>query len=162
MTSQSIQQQHLNSQNERENCRNAGIAWPPRLWQRVEIFGNRFASDPPGPVLGTIVSMRGTNYGVVPDGIEADNPYPRECYWEELRPVLDDTAPGWVPLRFWKSHLHDPMRPGALDLKLTSGRRAFNCWPRVRPPRFFCFLELDMPYRQYTEHEIAAVRPAQS
>jgi hypothetical protein len=139
-----------------------GISWPPEPWQRVEITGNRLPGDPDGPLLGTVLSRDGSYTLVLPDHyLSLPHIDFRECYWDnELQP-MPTKEPGWVPLPLYKVFLIDWTKPAALDLKLNDGKRAFNCWPKKMPPDFYTFNEMDKPHGRYTEHHVAAVRPAE-
>lgn len=133
-----------------------GVSWPPEPWQRVEVTHNLFHGDP-DVVLGTVLTRNGSYTEVLLDHTSDI----RNCYWDnELRPVLTK-EPGWVPIALYKQCLIDWTKPAALDLKLTNGKRAFNCWPKKMPPDFYIFNEMEKPHGRYTEHHVAAVRPAE-
>lgn len=146
----------------RKNLQDAGISWPPKPWQRVEIANADFDGNPEFQLFGTVLQRDGSCTLVLPDFQTPTPTAPREFYWDnELRPVLDDKQPGWVPFAIWKQYLYDPTSPQKLMLKLNDERESwiFDVWPKLRPPRFVYFLQLGHPHGQYNEFQIAAVRP---
>ena len=143
----------------RPTPRTGPVPWPPKQWQRVELT-LRAPLDPPGRLLGTVLLVTAFSVLILPDWQTPGNPYGRECLPIHLKPVPDQTAPGWVPVSFWKEYLYNDRAPVELDLKLRTGRWVFETFGHKKPPQFFYFTSREKPYHQYSEHEIAGVRPS--
>lgn len=145
----------------RQQLAAAGIQWPPAPWQRVEITGNRYKADPAGRLLGTVLRVNGGYYYVLPDCQLASDPYPRECYAEELAPVFDDVAPGWVPYGFWVREMSAARNRSAnFDLVLNMGTWAFECFPKALVTGDFQFQAVGKPYTRYNHTSIIKLRPS--
>lgn len=149
----------LAQQSERQQWAAAGIAWPPLPYQRVEVTGNSHRADPPGRLLGTVLTRDGSYTGVLLD----HNSQVRECYCDnELRPMLDECHPGWVPYALWLQHIAPTAdRTLTYDLKLTDGTWRFGCFAKPLVTGDYQFQEAAKPYGRYNHHSIAGIRPSE-
>ena len=159
---QSIKNQFAASQIRRAQCREAGTSWPPKPWQRVEATSNRNNSDLPGRQLGTVLNRDGSYTLVLLDD-EPPLGNTREYYWDnELRPVLDDTAQGWVPYRIWAGC---PALQLAVtttyDVQLENGTWVFECFAKPQPAGGYQFQEIGKPYRRFWHHQVVKLRPSE-